>query len=230
MIKKALRVALGRDPNIAPDLDLPTERHGSAYGGWTIHPPLDRDSVIYSFGVGEDMSFDLALIERYGVTVHAFDPTPRSIAWVRQQQPPERFRLHEYGLADYDGNATFHPPANPEHVSHSLLGRSDSAGSAISVPVRRLATLMAELGHQRIDLLKMDIEGAEYAVLQDIAGLSIGQILVEFHHRFKDVGVTRTRAAVALLRERGYRLFAVSPSGEEYSFLGHANGPLEDIR
>jgi FkbM family methyltransferase len=221
MIKKALRVALGRDPNIAPDAHLPTERHGSAYGGWTIHPPLDHDSVIYSFGVGEDISFDLALIERYGVTVHAFDPTPRSIAWVREQRPPAGFRLHEYGLAAYDGVATFHPPANPDHISHSMLDRA--GGSApIEVPVRRLATAMAELGHDRIDLLKMDIEGAEYTVLEDIAGLPIGQILVEFHHRFKDVGVERTRAAVALLRERGYRLFAVSPSGEEFSFLHSA--------
>ncbi|HYF62785.1 MAG TPA: FkbM family methyltransferase [Herpetosiphonaceae bacterium] len=223
MIKKAIRMALGRDPNIAPDVRVPTERHGSAYGGWEIRPPLNSDSVIYSFGVGEDISFDLALIERYGVTVHAFDPTPRSVAWVRQQRPPAGFRLSACGLADYDGAATFFPPANPEHVSHTMLGRGDSAGEAISVPVRRLATLMAERGHDRIDLLKMDIEGAEYAVLADIAGLPIGQILVEFHHRFKDVGVARTRAAVALLRERGYRLFAVSPSGEEYSFL-HSPG------
>ena len=30
--------------------------------------------MVYSFGVGQDISWDLAMIERFGVTVHAFDP------------------------------------------------------------------------------------------------------------------------------------------------------------
>jgi len=34
-------------------------------------------AVVYSLGIGEDISFDLALIEKYGARVHAFDPTPK---------------------------------------------------------------------------------------------------------------------------------------------------------
>src|ERR1035437_9343649 len=95
-----------------------------AYGSWIICP--DRTvvgGVVYSFGVGEDISWDLAMIERFGVTVHAFDPTPRSIQWVKRQKLPDKFILHEYGIADYDGVARFYPPENSEWVSHTLLNR-----------------------------------------------------------------------------------------------------------
>ena len=38
----------------------------------------------------------------------------------------------------------------------------------------------------RIDILKMDIEGAEYDVIDDIINspVPIAQVLIEFHHRF----------------------------------------------
>jgi Methyltransferase FkbM domain len=80
---------------------------------------------------------------------------------------------------------------------------------------------MAELGHAHIDLLKMDIEGAEYAVIDDLVDSNIrpAQILVEFHHRMPGIGPERTRHAVLQLRRAGFGLFAVSPSGEEYSFI-----------
>jgi hypothetical protein len=94
-------------------------------------------------------------------------------------------------------------------------------GTGVRGEVRRLGTLAAMLGQSRVDLLKMDIEGAEYGVIDDLAlqPLLPRQLLVEFHHRFPSIGIGRTRAAVATLRSLGYRLFHVSPNGEEYAFL-----------
>jgi hypothetical protein len=58
-------------------------------------------------------------------------------------------------------------------------------------------------------------------VLDDILEqrLTIRQILVEFHHRFPEVGLDSTRRAVSHLNAAGYRIFYVSDNGEEYSFL-----------
>lgn len=79
---------------------------------------------------------------------------------------------------------------------------------------------MQSLGHDRIDLLKMDIEGAEYSVLRDFlsSGVRVGQLLVEFHHRWPEVGIEKTKKAIRELNQAGYRIFNVSPTGEEYSF------------
>jgi hypothetical protein len=68
----------------------------------------------------------------------------------------------------------------------------------------------------------MDIEGAEWAVLESIfaeGSVWIGQILVEFHDRFFSDGRVRTVKAIQTLKEHGFELFAVSRTGEELSFI-----------
>jgi FkbM family methyltransferase len=181
---------------------------------------LIPSSVVYSFGVGQDISFDLELIHRFGVRVHAFDPTPKSIEWLRTQVLPTNFDFHPYGVADFEGTCKFFAPNNPAHVSHSIIER-DTPWPAIGLPVHRLPTIMKMLGHERIDLLKMDIEGAEYAVISDllVCGLRVNQLLVEFHHRWKEIGRERTKRAVRDLNKAGFRIFSVSPGGEEYSLV-----------
>jgi hypothetical protein len=67
----------------------------------------------------------------------------------------------------------------------------------------------------------MDIEGAEYGVIQDLLAerIPVRQIVVEFHHRFSSLGVQKTRDAIHFLNQAGYRIFSVSDLGEEFSFL-----------
>ncbi len=69
--------------------------------------------------------------------------------------------------------------------------------------------------------MKMDIEGAEYQVIDALAasGIRPKQLLVEFHHRWQAIGVARTRQGLATLRALGYSVFAISESGEEYSLI-----------
>ena len=107
-------------------------------------------------------------------------------------------------------------------MSFTAMDRgSRSRQEGVEVPVRRLSTLLRDVGHSRIDLLKMDIEGAEYDVLRTLEadGIYPPQLLVEFHHRFYPDGIERTRAAIQHLNELQYRLVAVSSSGEEYTFV-----------
>jgi FkbM family methyltransferase len=199
----------------------PTLRLGTDYGGWTINPDLiTNHSIIYSAGIGEDASWDLAMIQRFGVTIHGFDPTPRSIKWVTQSGMPPGFRMHPFGLAPKDGELVFHAPINPAHVSLSVVER-DQQTERVVLPVREIAGIMKELGHDHLDILKMDIEGSEYDVIADLLErkIPIRQLLVEYHHRFPNIGNDKTQASIDLLERHGYRLFNISASAEEYSFL-----------
>ena len=218
----------GRDAFCFEDVELPHMVLGSEYGAHCVYPgSLGPKSVVYSFGVGEDASFDVALIEKLGVEVHAFDPTPRSVDWVKAQTLPAGFHFAPLGVADFDGVGQFHPPTNPEHVSHSLLPRATARGAPVEVQFRTLKTLMAGLGHVRIDLLKLDIEGSEYAVLDQLLDqkIGVGQILVEYHHQFRDISPRRTRASVERLRQAGYRVFYISPTGREFSIIHSSSLP-----
>lgn len=223
-LKKRIRVIRGIDclERTTPVEDvLPL---GSEYGGWAICPVgIDDESVVYSIGVGGDITFDTELINRFGVTVHAFDPIPSPSLSTAEV---ERLVLHDYGIAERDGNHAFHPinPSSPRG-SHTILSfDSPDEGASLGkrVKMKRLVTVMQDLGHDHIDILKMDIEGAEWALIPDIINshLDIYQILIEFHHLlFRQVGVKATEETIRLLKDRGYDIFYISEKGQEYGFI-----------
>ena len=161
-----LNEARGRDLSWSVTRGWRAQRLGNRHGGWALYTDLlSAESVVYSFGVGDDATFDLALIERFGLTVHAFDPTPRAIDWVASQTMPRHFAFHPVGLASFDGSATFKLPPRPDWVSYSMTAGPVNGASTIEAPVKTLATLMNEIGSLNIDVLKLEIEGAEFAVI-----------------------------------------------------------------
>jgi FkbM family methyltransferase len=215
------RRILARTPRFPIEAEVEPVLLGTTYGGYAVVPSaLGPGSLVYSFGVGEDASFDLAVIERFGATVHAFDPTPRSRAWVDAQSWPAGFHFHPVGVAGADGTLALHAPPDPTHVSYGLVARKGSA-EVVEVPVRTVRSLMTELGHARVDVLKADVEGAEYEMLADLLahGPVVGQLLLEFHHHLPTIPLSRTTRAVADLRAAGYRLFHQSAAGPEMSFV-----------
>lgn len=182
---------------------------------------LNSKSIIYSFGVGTDISFDLHLIEKFNAKVYAFDPTPKSINWVKSLKLPDNFIFHPLGIDAQDGKKDFFLPINENHVSGSVKENAATGDKKAIVDMNELETIMKKLGHTHIDLLKMDIEGSEYEVIEYIVkkDIQISQLLVEFHHRFTGIGIEKTKKAILSLNKKGYKIFHVSPIGEEISFI-----------
>lgn len=218
---KYFRKLINVDLNIKLNHICELEKHGSDYGGWYIHPNISDKSTVYSLGIGEDISFDESLMSKYGVTVHAFDPTPESHKWLNKQKIPKNLVIHNYGISNYDGKAQLYALNYPTDISKTILKESKVDQSSIDIKVKRLVTVMKNLGHHRLDLLKMDIEGAEYVVIEDIlkSGIDVRQLLIEYHHRFKGIGKRKTIESINLLKENGYRIFYVSKHNEEFCFM-----------
>jgi len=144
-LRRWLRSLIGRDVFQRRQCRLPMLTLGRGHGRWSVWPePIRADTVVYSFGVGREVSFERDLIERFGVTVHAFDPTPLSLEWARREPLPPGLVLHEVGIAEYDGVARFTGPAQADWDSFSMV-RQTGIGEALEVPVARLATLIARL-------------------------------------------------------------------------------------
>lgn len=161
----------------------PLTRLGSDYGGWTVPVDLVRPgSLCYTAGAGTDITFDVALLE-FGCTVHAFDPTPSSIEHVRTQRldTTPAFHFHPWAIWTRDGELRLYAPQiGDSNYSAADLQRT---GRGIVVPCRSLTSIASELGHERIDLLKLDIEGAEYEVLGALLASDLRPrvLAVEFH-------------------------------------------------
>ena len=152
-----------RIPVPAPDV----EWLGTDYGRFIIPKGIvGEDWIVYSGGVGEDISFDLELIERFGCHVHAFDPTPRAVEFVEKAAGQEpRFHFTPVAIWKEADVLRFYAPQNPDHVSHSVVNLQ-ATEDYFEAECDSLSGLMKRLGHDRIDLLKLNIEGAEYEVLE----------------------------------------------------------------
>lgn len=199
--------------------------YGNDYGGFYVCPEfITGDAVIYSFGIGEDISFDKMLIDSHGCRVFGFDPTPKSIDWVRSQgrDLSPNFQFFSYGIGEKTGPADFSLPMNTEHVSGSyVMQKNVNENRRIRVELKSFPDIAKELGHGRIDVLKMDIEGAEYSVIQSIleSSVRIDQVLIEFHDRLMQDGTRKSIEAVDRLRRHGFEIFGVSSTFEEISFI-----------
>lgn len=175
-------VRLARGLRVKPRDNL--VRLGTGHGGYVVPGDLIEASwTCYSAGLGTEISFELDLIRRYGCTVHAFDPVPRSADHVRAVAASEpRLRFLPYGLWSEDTTLEFYAPADPRHVSHSIVNLQRTR-ETISAQCRSISSLMEELGHERVDLLKLDVEGAEYAVFDSLraADVRLQVLCADFH-------------------------------------------------
>ncbi|NTV26719.1 MAG: FkbM family methyltransferase [Chlorobiaceae bacterium] len=196
------------------------------FGGWTISPiGLNRSCTVLSLGVARDIGFDLEIINRFDAELHAFDPTPGCVEWIKTQPLPEKFHFHPIAVGGQDGSMKMYPrmpkKGKKSSTMMTLLDESPGDNTGIDVQVRRIPTIMSELGICNIDILKMDIEGAEYEVIDDLmsSGIRPYQVLVEFHHRFRSVPIEKTKAALRKLHAAGYRLFYISGKYWEFSFI-----------
>jgi len=106
--------------------------------------------------------------------VHSFEPVPacfRRLQRLAQLNPAYKFTLNNYALGAEDGEATLTlrrgniggntlvpDQIAPEHVA-----------STCTVPVRRLGAYLSRHAIERPALIKIDVEGFEYEVIQGLA-------------------------------------------------------------
>jgi FkbM family methyltransferase len=221
-------------------------RLGTEYGGWIIpaNPGLAADSTCYSAGAGEDISFDCALVERFHCQVRVIDPTPRAIEHFGQLEHAVKcgvmfpinnsksnyytitsehlHRIHflPIGLGDRDTELKFFFPKNPQHVSCSTVNLQNT-DYYFTAKCYRLPSIMQQQGDARVDLLKIDIEGAEYAVITDMvtANLLPKLLLVEFdevHSPQSVAACDRIKHHIDLLIQAGMRCIAVEGSNATF--------------
>jgi FkbM family methyltransferase len=188
-------------------------------------------------GAGEDIGFDCALVEKFGSRIRIVDPTPRAIAHFEQLisaiTKGEKFPINKsledfytidsshlsriqflpFGLAGEDKEMKFYYPQDPSHVSCSTLNLQKT-DKWFNASCYRLATLMIQQGDQALDLLKMDIEGGEYAVIDDLllSGLLPHYLLIEFdeaHTPLDGGAMDRMKSRIRALENSNMRCIAL---------------------
>jgi len=184
-------------------------------GFFTEVSELGQDSIVYSLGVGDNILWDLEMIKRFKCKIYAFDPDPLAIDWLSKQTLPQEFVFSPVGISGSDGSQIFYQPYRPGKIDKSAVLKTSIPSI---LPVKRLQTLMKERGHAKIDVLKVNIEGSEFAALSDILKIPIKQLIIEFHGRyFRRTGWLRTQWAFVRLWMKGFR--HVATEGLLYTYI-----------
>jgi FkbM family methyltransferase len=189
-----------------------------------LHPPrahpaalafLSPGSVAIDIGasLGE---WTVPLARTVGATgcVLAAEPAPRNAAALESTLAANALRQAEIircAVGDHDGNAEFAVPivtSARTDTGTARLGPADAGYERLSVCLRSLDTLAAERGIERLDLIKIDVEGHERRVL-DGAQAVLEQyrptLVIETGHEAEG-----DRPAICdRLRSGGYRMLGI---------------------
>ncbi|KAM9059667.1 putative methyltransferase-like protein 24 isoform 3-T3 [Megaptera novaeangliae] len=136
------------------------------------HQIRNKQCRLYSLGLGsDDTHFEVGMAND-GCEVHRFDPTVKS-AHVLES---ERFWYHRLSVDWRD--------------SHPAVAAQKPYSNT-----RKLRTILNEFGHHKIDVLKADLESAEWKVLENLILENvleqIGQLIFEIHLHWPGFEVAR---------------------------------------
>lgn len=172
------------------------ENIGSEFGCHYLDLDLvPEGSTIISAGLGNEISFDESMIEKKGCFIVGIDPTKI----VKCPKNTNSFKLIKkifYGINKKMKISSVHGNGN------SIYKREE----AKEVETITIHDLLKE--YNNISVLKMDIEGAEYSVIDNLEGINIPQITVEFHYWNKEIPFKKEDAEKCIIKMEtlGYKL------------------------
>lgn len=131
-------------------------------------------------------------------------------------------------LASEDGEAEFFMPINATNVSHSLDANLHGISNNFSITVKKMTLNSvckeASIDPAEIEVIKLDIEGAELDVIENLLDCEIwpNQILVEYDELNYPTlrGNKRVTRAHEILMSNGYILCATD-SKSDFTYLLH---------
>ena len=153
-------------------------------GGYATALPLAPGTVVLSIGVGHDVSWDVAMAAR-GARIELFDPTVDDLP---SAVPHSRF--HRIGLGARQSDIGGFPTTD-------LDGLLDLANVADEDP----------------RVLKVDIEGGEWAALRDTDFDCFDQVLIEMHDIDRVADADRAADVLAVARSLARTHVAVHVHG-----------------
>ncbi len=180
---------------------------------------IKENSIIYTFGVGESISFEEILSDRFKSKVFCYDPTSLAVNYMKKKKYNKNLiYFKNYGIWNEDAKVKFfHQSKNDTNNTGGSITNLFENQSYDLLQCYKLKTLMHQNKHLKIDVLKLDIEGAAFDVLENIINDEIfpKQIVVEFEYSEDDVihdekfkfWATRLKNLLDKMKNKNYKCY-----------------------
>jgi FkbM family methyltransferase len=170
-------------------------------------PPLGSAPLIFDVGANIGVA-SLVLAQIPGATVVAFEPVPANVERLREnlaRNAVDNVEVIDRAVAAQDGTARFQVMAD-ENVGGQLWEGPDGATGLVTVPTVSLRTALAPYAGREVALMKIDCEGGEYAIVEQLdpdLATRIRALTFEVHDRD---AARNVRTISERLRALGYEL------------------------
>ena len=170
---------------------------------------LRDDMIVFDIGSYIGVYTFTAYSNLASCEIHTFEPNPHSANRLKstiQQNNLPRIHLNNSAVGDYSGRIKFNLHSVP--VQSSLLNANQNTTS-IEVPITTLDSYCQNQKVKHIDVIKIDVEGAELQVLR--GGENVFQkcrpiMIIELHKKESiEFGYT-VHDTIRYLLDRGYHL------------------------
>ena len=145
---------------------------------------LNSDSIVLDAGAynGE---WAQTILDRYNPTIHAFEPDPRNYKQLQNRAlKSSRLVTHEYGLGDRSERVRMALEFLGSSVYPVGKAKKKAVPSA-EVEIRDIADVWQTLALDRVHLMKINIEGAEFPLLERMIETDllnrVDCYLIQFH-------------------------------------------------
>jgi FkbM family methyltransferase len=203
---KGLMAVAGKFAGLAQRIEL--GRRAPAYLAWVrdrgdftrrLDYPLTSAAIVWDVG-GYEGQWTSDIFARFGCRVHVFEPDPAAAESIRRRFAANPLvAVHAFALGEADGRRSLSVAADASSLEPDNRGLDTQA-----VDVRDMIAVWRELGGARVDLLKLNIEGGEYALLERLveSGLmaEVGELQVQFHDFVPQAEARRQALAAQLAR------------------------------
>ena len=207
------------------------ERFGTHYGGWWVNTKIiDKNPLLIDCGLGEDISFPIEFIKQFpDASVIGVEPNPRSLKHCYKNCPAGMEIIEKAFWINNNKTLLFHLPRSDEDLPDGADGVSGSVhdsheyvdgGDTLEVITIDFSSILLHAGRNECDILKLDIEGAEYEVLDSLLNDNLlckaKQLLVEFHHGVTQHTNSDTEKSINKITSYGFDLAYVD--GRDHVF------------
>tara|TARA_B100000900_G_scaffold416215_1_gene450142 strand:- start:22905 stop:23768 length:864 start_codon:yes stop_codon:yes gene_type:complete len=180
---------------------------------------LNSKSVIYSFGIGENLGFEKRIAETFKCNVYCFDPTSLAKNFMgKHKYDKDLIFFQPYGIWNTDGKIKFY---YQDETNHNNSGGSITnlfeTNNYDFLECLKLSSIMKKNNHESVDVVKLDIEGASIQVIEDFIGENIHpkQIVVEFEYSETDKIIEdefnnwskKLKEIITLMKSKNYKCY-----------------------
>jgi len=149
---------------------------------------IDSNSIVIDAGAytGE---WAQEILDRYSPTIHAFEPDPRNYGALKKKaHANSRLIPYDFGLGDKSESVRM----TQEYLGSSIFsdGNDKKGAPSTVVQIRDIADIWKSLALDQVDLMKINIEGAEFPLLDKMIKTDLLKqvdcFLIQFHEWHPD--------------------------------------------